>query len=68
MFVEDEPPFNPTTLAKEFGIRNHKPGEGDGRLITWEDFWNMLERTYWRRRVERTGNATRNELSSQRVS
>jgi hypothetical protein len=48
-----EPPLNPTVLAQQLGIREHKSGEGDGKLINWETFWELVEKAYWRNRTRR---------------
>lgn len=50
----EEPRINPTVLARELGIREHKNrGEGDGSLINWEIFWELVEKAYWRNRNRR---------------
>lgn len=44
--------INPTVLAKDCNILNIRPGEGDGRLINWEIFWELVEKTYWKNRIK----------------
>ena len=44
-----ETPVNPTTLAMEFQLRG-LVGFGQGHLVSWEDFWELLEQAYWRNR------------------
>lgn len=43
--------LNPTVLAKDCGVRYIRAGEGDGKLLNWETFWDLVEKTYWRNRA-----------------
>ena len=49
-----EETINPTVLANQLGIRNTLPGEGNGRLLTWEEFWDLVEATYWKNKAKVT--------------
>lgn len=48
-----EPKINPTVLAKECGIIDRRMGEGDGRLINWETFWELVEKRYYKNKCLR---------------
>ena len=41
---------NPTTLACQLGIREDLVGFGQGHMLNWEEFWELVEKAYWRNR------------------
>lgn len=51
--MDQEKPLNPTVLANDLGIREHLPDEGDGKMLNWEDFWELVKKAYWRNRTRR---------------
>lgn len=63
--METNVKINPTMLARELGIREDKIGEGDGALINWETFWELVEKAYWRNKTRRERDSPRNDRDQQ---